>query len=177
MTLPGKPLMKSRRVLLLLIALAAVCGVFTYSCITASEVGMQNTITAAEAQRLVEAYVHEAMTALPPQARLEKQYERISDCDQPTDHGPRGRVGASIGYWIRDLPKDQNQTYLNAALQYWTQHGWKLLTDSRPGYNYIWVEKISDGFRMSITANINGDLNIGTDSPCVWPNGTPEPKP
>ena len=80
MTLPGKPLMKSRRVLLLLIALAAVCGVFTYSCITASEVGMQNTITAAEAQRLVEAYVHEAMTALPPQARLEKQYERISDC-------------------------------------------------------------------------------------------------
>lgn len=169
--------MKSRRVLVLLIAAAAACGIGAYSYITSSEVGMQNTITAAEAQRLVDAYVHEAMTALPPQARLEKQYERTSDCEQPTDHGPRGRVSASIGYWIRDLPKDQNQAYFDAVLRYWTQHGWKLLTDSRPQDNYVWVEKISDGFQMSLAASIHGDLNIGTDSPCVWPNGTPEPKP
>lgn len=138
---------------------------------------MQNTITAAEAQRLVDVYVQEAMTALPPHARLEKQSGMVYDCSDPTDHGPRGRVIASINYWIRDLPKDQNQAYFDAALRYWTQHGWKLLTDSRPQDNYIGVEKISDGFRMSLTASIHGDLNIGTDSPCVWPNGTPAPKP
>jgi hypothetical protein len=138
---------------------------------------MRNTITAGEAQRLVDVYVHEAMSAFPANARLEKQYERVYDCSDPTDNGPRGRVIAGISYWIRDLPKDQNETYFNTVLQYWTQHGWRVLTDSRPDDNYIWVERNADGFRMSIQASIKGDLSIGTASPCVWPNGTPEPKP
>ena len=40
----------------------------------------------------------------------------------------------------------------------------------------MWVENNTDGFRMRVTASDGGRLILIATSPCVWPNGTPEPE-
>lgn len=39
----------------------------------------------------------------------------------------------------------------------------------------LFVESNRDAFRMSLQANIPGDVSISSTSPCVWPEGTPPP--
>ncbi len=138
---------------------------------------MKNTITQQQANQRAEQYVHDAVSAVLPSAQLEmvSAFED-SPCDDPTDNGPRGRVIASRDYWLNNIPADKQADYVNALAQWWTQHNFAILTDDRP--HYVWVENRADGFRIAIQQTVTGPtrLSLGATSPCVWPNGTPEPK-
>jgi hypothetical protein len=139
---------------------------------------MKNTITEEEATQRAEDYVRQAMEALPPEARLEVLSGTSSGpCDDPTDNGPRGRVTVGNIYWVRGLPAESNPQYFDSMVRWWTDHDFAILTDKRPQSNYVWVENKRDGFRMAFRDNPKGELALGADSPCVWPNGTPEPRP
>jgi hypothetical protein len=141
---------------------------------------MKNTITQQQASERAERYVRDAVSALSPTAQLELS-GRFDDspCDDPTDNGPKGRVIASVTYWLNDIPVDRQSDYVNALFQWWSEHDFAALTDNRANDIYVHVENRNDGFRMAVQQTAGGPkrLSLGATSPCVWPNGTPEPKP
>ncbi|MCO1576747.1 hypothetical protein M8C13_13380 [Crossiella sp. SN42] len=136
--------------------------------------GMQPTITAEEGARRVEELVRLAAARLPAQARLE-QFSRKNDspCDQPTDHGPPGRVQVSVSYQVHDLDAARFSEYFDALKTFWTGNGYTVLADDRPKDWYLWVQREPDEFRLSLQGNDLGELYLGGVSPCLWPNGTP----
>lgn len=138
-----------------------------------------NTITADQAAARVERHLRDFAAAIPG-ARLEEfGGPSIGDCDQPNDGGPLGRVIAENGYWVRDIPQERNPATFDLALRYWTEHGFRILTDKRPGRAFISVEAPSPDFTgMSLreSGDGHGVLSVTASSDCVWPNGTPAPK-
>jgi len=109
------------------------------------------TMTKQVALQRVEDYVHQAVAVLPPEARLEALSPAAAhDCDDPTDHGPKGRVFASNLYWIRGLPKEQNEAYLAALRRWWSEHGFSIVTDAWDKAQVITLENKENGFRMSL---------------------------
>jgi hypothetical protein len=161
--------------------IATALAVLLSSCTSPEnpKVAVKNTITQQQAVERVEQYIREVVTALAPRARLEVLYGSDgSACDDPTDNGPRGRVIASRSYWLRDIPAEKNEEYVTAIVHWWTEHDFGILTDDRPNDVYVWAENRRDGFRMSVQQTATGppQLSLGATSPCVWPNGTPEPK-
>jgi hypothetical protein len=135
---------------------------------------MRNTITVDEAETRVEEYFRDALAVLPKQARPEAGLIHTVECDDPDDNGPKGRKIASVDYQIHNLQPEKYSEYVADLERWWLDHNFQILDDERPGYESIWVENKDDGFRMRIQANKVGELYLGTTSPCVWPNGTPE---
>lgn len=137
-----------------------------------------NTITQQEANNRVEQYVRDAVSALSPAPRLEPLgHEEAGDCSDPTDRGPGGRVLANRSHWLRDIPRENNPAVIDTLMKWWSEHNFAVLNDERPKSNYVHVENRSDGFRMYVQESAQGSLSLGATSPCVWPNGTPGPKP
>ncbi|MCE7008548.1 hypothetical protein LWC34_37910 [Kibdelosporangium philippinense] len=139
---------------------------------------MKNTITQQEANNRAEKYPQDAAASLTPPPRLEllSRFDN-SECNDPTDNGPLGRVYVSRSYWLRDVPRERNAEVVEGLVRWWTQHDFVVIADKRPKENWISVESKTDGFSMSIQETPTGDLSLGATSPCVWPNGTPAPKP
>ncbi|MBP2330766.1 hypothetical protein JOF56_011151 [Kibdelosporangium banguiense] len=86
-------------------------------------------------------------------------------CDDPTDGGEPGRVTAVAQYEVYIagdlLPHvDTLHTWL-------TGNGFQILKDARP--NYLWAERLADGFRMAVQTNDLGAFFVTATSPCVWP--------
>lgn len=131
------------------------------------------TLTGRQVADRAEDYVRRAATALPPLARLELHSADTIPCDDPSGHSLHGRVTAGQSYWVRDLPKAGHPRYFDAMLDWWSKHGFFVLTDDRPGRNYVSVQNEQDGFRMALRETPDGGLLLGADSPCVWPHGTP----
>jgi hypothetical protein len=139
---------------------------------------VKTTITEEQAKQRVEDYVRQTLSALPAEARLEVLSAASSvSCDDPTDNGPKGRVTVGNTYWVRGLPKEGHTEFFDTVIAWWKQHNLTVLADRRPQVNLIRVENKQDGFRITFDENPAGDLTLGADSPCVWPNGTPAPRP
>jgi len=132
-----------------------------------------NTITRQDALNGVEDYVHRALAVLPPSARLEPLSESSThECDDPSDHGPKGRVFASNVYWVRDIANVDPNTYLDGLRRWWVAQGFSIVTDAWQKARVITLENRTNGFRMSFDGN-TADPSIGASSPCVWPDGKP----
>jgi hypothetical protein len=112
---------------------------------------------------------------LPPQRRLTNPFTSTYACDDPTDNGPKGRVIATTDYQIEGLSQDQYDHYLDELKKWWISHDFRVLQDARPKAPHIWVENNTDGFRMAAQTNDGGEMYIIATSPCVWPEGTPQP--
>ncbi len=140
---------------------------------------MSNTITEQQAAQRVQANVRAAVAQLPDTAHLEQQLTHSTPCDDPSDNGPKGRITASTTYQIHELPPDQYPQLFDLLRDWWQRHDYRVLDDSRLSSTdmYLWVENIKDGFRMALQSNDNGGLFIIASSPCVWPQGSPEPSP
>jgi hypothetical protein len=154
--------------------LLALAALLVTSCGTELEV--KNTITVEQAEQRVEEYFRQALAVLPAQARPEVGLIHTVECDDPTDNGPKGRKIASVNYEIHDLPKDEYPEYVDRLERWWLEHNFAVLDDERPTYQSIWVENKEDGFRMRVQDNVRGQFFLIATSPCVWPNGTPEPE-
>jgi hypothetical protein len=147
----------------------------TSSC-GSGEPGMQHpTMTIDDANQRVEQYSTQIREALPTEATYElSAYEDRGDCSDPTDAGPKNRVIASRTYQIHGLPASNVPSYFSALRAWWQNHNFRIL-DNNPPNEFLWVENKSDGFQMTLKSNFKGELFLITSSPCVWPNGTPEP--
>ncbi|MGH3687767.1 MAG: hypothetical protein ACRDSM_22535 [Pseudonocardiaceae bacterium] len=158
----------------LAVLLAVLAALVLTACETNFGGAMRNTMTAHDAERRVEDYIQQAITALPPQRRLTKPFRDTYACDDPTDNGPKGRVIASVDYQIDGLPQHQYDQYLDALKKWWISHDFRVLEDARPKVSYIWVQNNTDSFRMAAKTNDRGEMYLVATSPCVWPNGTPD---
>jgi hypothetical protein len=156
----------ARALTLLAAVLLAGCG---------TETGMPKTITVKQAEQKVEDYFRQALAVLPPQARPKAGLIDTYECDDPTDNGPRGRMISSVDYEILDLRADDYPEYVDNLERWWRDHNFHILSDDRPDEQSVWVENTEDGFRMRVQDNPRGELYLTVTSPCVWPNGTPEP--
>ncbi|MFI6305753.1 hypothetical protein ACIBCH_28065 [Amycolatopsis thailandensis] len=137
---------------------------------------MKPTITEQEAKAKVEAYIEAAVGALPGTAERKPFTQNRSECTDPTDNGPHGRFEISATYEVTGLEPARFAEYFDAIVEWMSAHDFKVLTDSRPKDQYVFVRNNADAFDMSIQANDLGKFYVGATSPCVWPNGTPEPQ-
>ncbi|MGQ0839283.1 alpha/beta hydrolase [Actinokineospora sp.] len=151
----------------------AAMTLFATSCTGSA---MDNTITRKQAEDRVEEYIKQAVSVLDVPFRLEPLGLDMSDCDDPTDNGPKGRVFADHVYWIRDVPTTENGRQVAALRKWFRDNGFTIGEDTWDKTKFVSLDKGEDGFRMSLKENFKGELSIGASSPCVWPNGTPEPK-
>lgn len=116
------------------------------------------------------------MSSLPDEAELEtRQGMNFASCDDPTDGGPKDRITVSERLWIRGLPAEENEANIELMYDYWINNGYRVLRDERPDKLSISVEDEEDAFRVSLRVSDQGSLSIGASSPCVWPEGTPNP--
>ncbi|MCX9191689.1 hypothetical protein C3Y87_09725 [Carbonactinospora thermoautotrophica] len=136
------------------------------------------TLNQQQADQRAEEHIQRAVAAVfTPPPRLERKLFLTSECDDPTDLGPKGRVQVSRSYWLRDLPKERNREYFDKIHEYWTHNGYHVLQDDRadPNNPALYVEHNDDAFRMTLYSSIQGDLFLGATSPCIWPTGEPTP--
>lgn len=139
---------------------------------------MQSAMTLAEANRLADDYIHRALAVLPDRAKLgEPRIFEDFECDDPTDEGPLGRKFANHSYEILGLDPQQIPNYFDALKSWWEANNFTVLKDDRrPDREFLWVENNEDGFRMTLKANDLREMYLYASSPCVWPDGTPNPE-
>ncbi|KFU80010.1 hypothetical protein SAMN04489729_2549 [Amycolatopsis lurida] len=137
---------------------------------------MESTITEQQARDKVEQYIQGALSALPDGAAVKPFTRNRSECTDPTDKGPLGRFEISATYEIVGLDSARFAEHFAAITQWWEANAFKILTDARPTDQYVFARNTGDAFDMSIKANDLGKFYVGATSPCVWPNGTPEPQ-
>jgi hypothetical protein len=139
---------------------------------------MDPTLNEQQATDRVQQHIDDTVAVIQPPPRLEPQSLVDSQqCDLPSDNGPLGRIEVGRTYWLRDIPVERNSDVFAAVERYWTNNGWVILSDdTNPAAPFLSVENRQDAFRMSLSSSIDGQLSIGASSPCIWPNGTPEPQ-
>jgi hypothetical protein len=121
-------------------------------------------MTESDAYDRVEAYVRRAATALPAGTSLEAAAPPASEAckGERTD-----RVKVVSSYFVRGLAYDDK--HFDTMVRWWESHDFELLDDLRPERHYVWVRSKSDGFRMSVRENENGELLLSAQSPCLTP--------
>jgi hypothetical protein len=144
--------------------------------------GMQPTITLQQARDQATAYGQAAQAQLPGSPKLVGPRRTSLDCDDPTDNGPKGRVDVG-DYYDVDYhgidPLPDNTTIINHMYDYWSAQGYQVLQDTRSKDRgrHIRFENPKDGFRFGLVeADTGSQLSLQISAPCVWPNGTPQPK-
>lgn len=143
---------------------------------TSGEADMNETITQDEAAAKVQEHIDGTLTVLSEEAELETRRGTLfAACDDPTDGGPENRVTVSETFWIRGLPAEDNTSNIDLMYEYWMDNGYEVLRDERPDSMSVTVEHSEDAFRVSLRVSNEGSLSISASSPCVWPEGTPEP--
>lgn len=134
------------------------------------------TITAAQAATQAQQYVKDLIVVFPAEATLEQHGDVLTGpCANPSGVGFDKRVQASVDYWIRGLDAARYHEYFDAMKAWLPAGGWTIDTDSRPKDMFLHANRADDEFTLTLQANNKGGLSIGAASPCVWPNGTPDP--
>lgn len=165
-----------------LVLFAVLFAVVAWLCCTWGKglFGMQPTMTGEQAIDRVEELIKDAAAQLPPASRLE--YKSATDsfpCDDPTDLGPKGRIFVERDYWVRGLPPDHLDEHFHTLQRYWTDRGYEQtrFTTFPNLVGWKMVHTTPDGFRISLSTTGGGkSLYLRSQSPCVWPDGTPEPE-
>jgi hypothetical protein len=158
------------------LSVAVLVLTLSMACSPGGGADVKPTITEQQARDKVAQYIDGAFAALPKGAGRTLFAENRSECTDPTDNGPRGRYEISSTYEVTGLDAAQHPEHFAAVVQWWTTHDFVVLTDKRPADQYVFARNKADSFDMSVEGNDLGKLYLGATSPCVWPNGTPDPQ-
>lgn len=158
----------------------SVTGVVGTGC--GKDGAVQPTMTKEQAAAQVVAVAQEAFARLPTGAQLKPEREsRNLACDDATDGGPAGRTFVEARYAVVHPPGWPVEQALSALADYWQQQKYRIVRDDRDDTtNAELVVERPDGFRISVllsrrtTGTANASLT--SSSPCVWENGTPNPR-
>lgn len=132
------------------------------------------TLTKQQASERADKHIHQAVSALPVEPSLRLHDDSATECQDPTDGGPRGRYEVGKTFWLDELSPERNTEFVDALYKHWSENGYSVLSDKRSSNDkYVWVENPNDSFRMSVQQSKNGDLSLTATSPCVWPDGAP----
>ena len=81
---------------------------------------------------------------------------------------------ANRSYQVLGLDPQEIPSYFGMLRTWWQANDFRVL-DDKPVNEFLWVENSTDSFQMTLKANSKGGIFLLAGSPCVWPNGTPEP--
>ncbi|WP_145600292.1 hypothetical protein [Prauserella rugosa] len=139
-----------------------------------SGVSMDKTITIQQANDKLEEHLERSHSAFPDSATFEEfsKYEN-SPCEDPGDPGPKGKKFASRIYQVRNVPADGIKDQFTTAKQWWTSNGYQVTHEDDELLSVINTE---DEYKLGLRTNRLNELFLLGDSPCVWPNGTPQPE-
>jgi hypothetical protein len=145
---------------------------------------IMQTLDERQATERVERHMASAVDALV-EAGLPVERELVSElrteCTDPDDFGPKGRIQVARRYWLRGTGFEA----FDVLRAWWASSGYRVLEDSpdravedmRTGQRHpaplLWVEHDGDGFRMTLVSSASGDLSLVATSPCIWPDGRP----
>ncbi|MCO1578251.1 hypothetical protein M8C13_21080 [Crossiella sp. SN42] len=161
---------------LLVLGAVVVLGVAALVVYTWTGRVVQPTITQQEATERVDGYIRAAIAQLPADAGFTQVVADVMSCEPSSDNGPRGRKVVSRAFETTAVPVAEFNRVFDTLKSYWVGNGYVVLEDSRPKDWYLWVQHQPDEFRLSVQGNARGLLAINASSPCVWPNGTPDPQ-
>jgi hypothetical protein len=119
-------------------------------------------VSESDAYERVESYVRRAAVGLPDGARIEAAAAPVSVACKGEQ---RDRVVVRNLYWVRGLADEDR--HFDTMVRWWEAHDFELLDDLRPERHFVWVESVTDGFRMSLRDNDKGELLLSAESPCV----------
>ncbi|MFE0022643.1 hypothetical protein [Amycolatopsis sp. NPDC059021] len=133
---------------------------------------MKATISVADGQANASKYTKDAAAeTFPPGFSLEEKPSQSMPCTDVSDK-TTGQIRADASFLVNGIDSAQNNSYFDKLKSWWASHGWTPVTDSRPGDMFINAAR--DGYLMSLQASMQGKLFIGTNTPCLWRNGTPD---
>ncbi|MET8333314.1 hypothetical protein [Streptosporangium canum] len=137
------------------------------------------TMTEAQALARVEQLIKETAAVIRPKPRLDLYRPSLNpnSCLDPSDGGSEDRIVVNRSYYLRDIPQNQVAEAAKQVKQYWEQQGHFIGGVSADGLG-ITGRSRPDDFLFSLFATDDGNdvvLSLGASSPCIWPNGTPEP--
>lgn len=133
---------------------------------------MKSTVSVADGQATASKYAKDAATeTFPPGFSLAEKPPQSMPCTDASDK-VTGQIRADVSFSVNGIDGVQNNNYFDRLKSWWSSHGWTLVTDSRPGDMFINAAR--DGYLMSLQSGMQGQLFIGTNTPCLWRNGTPE---
>jgi hypothetical protein len=141
---------------------------------------MQPTPSSEQAKQATVDVVHvAAANSFPPGYKLTEIVFPNESCTDSSDH-ETGQIRVGITYWVDGPDRTHNNTYYDKLKKWWQDNGWTIETDTWSDEQFANAHS-SDGYLMSLTGTVTGSvlgrLSIGASSPCVWPKGTPEPRP
>lgn len=150
---------------------------------TGKESSVQPTETQAVAIERVEQLIRDATAQLPTGATLTNNYRsNEAGCDDPTDNGPAGRIfvehryavvsADNYGRWRSDL-------VIPPLAAYWEKQGFRVKNDMRAKSDPRYTVEDPDGYFATVQGYDRGgsyDFTLTVGSPCIWPNGTPNPQ-
>ncbi len=139
---------------------------------------MQPTETRKEAAEHVERLLKDAIAQLPGRVQTEVGL-RVDTlpCDDPTDGGPLGRVIVEHDYDIHGLADKDYPEQFEILKRYWEDRGYRRLLFEKDGKSLLMKYTDSAEYRIVLGTSFDGSsLWVRASSPCIWPNGTPEPE-
>jgi hypothetical protein len=135
---------------------------------------MEPSMSLTEAQASLHKEIKDAATAsFPSGFTLEDRGPQPQKCTDSVGK-PDGRENMGMLFWVNGADRANNNAYFDALKNWWTTHGWSPDTDSRPGD--MFMNATRDGYLMGLESTPDGRLTIEGTTPCVWPNGTPQPR-
>ena len=126
-----------------------------------------------QAVERVESHITAAVDQLRPRPGLQPVRRFAFACDDPTDHGPLGRVVVEHRYELPGIDAADGPSVLDTLAEFWTSNGYRILRDGRGEPLAEIAAEAPDGFRVIISTDTQGKLAIIGSSPCVWPSGSP----
>ncbi|TWH18560.1 hypothetical protein JD82_00379 [Prauserella rugosa] len=134
----------------------------------------QDTITIQRANEKLEEHMQRTREAFPEAAQFETfSHHKESPCEDPGDPGPRGRVFASLAYQIKNIPAESIKEQFSQLKEWWEKNGYRVLTEDA---DTLRVVSPQDEYTLGLRTNPLNELFLLGDSPCVWPNGAPQPE-
>ncbi|WP_203880866.1 hypothetical protein [Planotetraspora kaengkrachanensis] len=140
---------------------------------------MPQTIVQTQALTRVEELLSSTVSALDPKPRLELNaiVPTVSRCLDPGPTESSEQVVVSRAYWLRDIPANHNLAIAYQVRDHWVRQGHVILGTAglESGHPDIAGETRPDGFILALVWAEGDHLYLASSSPCVWPDGTPEP--
>ncbi|WP_245691563.1 hypothetical protein [Sinosporangium album] len=150
------------------------------SCSSGENMNNPNTTTQQQAIARIEKLISEAVATLGPNTKMELISTSLEPmkCLEPSDGGSEDRIVVSRSYYLPDISKDRTVEAAEKIKKHWETQGHEITVfrGAEPGGPSISGRTRPDDFLFSLTTTQDGVIDIGANSTCIWPNGTPEPK-
>ena len=140
---------------------------------------MKPTMTKDEALARVEELINDTVAIIEPKPRLDVDPTTLTPYSCLGWVGDSdGRIYISRAYYLRGIPRDKDKLadIARRVRRHWEQRGHLIEGTSKDGIN-IAARSRPDDFILALSRTAGDVLGIEVSSPCIWPNGTPEPSP